>query len=456
MRIPGIMRIAVAFAALVHGSAAADDWPGWRGAAGTGASTETGLPAAWSDTQNVAWKAALRGVGVSSPIVSRRPRLRHVADRQGVEPPRSASRSGRRCLGSPSGRSPRAAPSRRDDLLRRGVRPGERPPSVDLRAAGRRRRCPPVHDKHNLASAEPGHRWRNASTRGSAPDRWWRSMRAARQVWTRHLGKEFGPSTSTGATAVRRWFSADTLFLVCYHESASYLLAVDSRTGTHAMEGRSSERAHLLQHAARRARGRRATELVVNSSAGIDAYDPPPGGRSGTSTESNQFPIPVAMHHDGVIYMSRGYRSGPYMAIRPGGRGDISGSHVVWDVPTGAPYISSLVYYDGLLYMASDVGAVTHRRRNRASRWHERLGGIFSASPVAGRRQDLFASRVGRDEWCCGPRAASARAQQDRGRFSAYRHGDCPAGGSSSGRITRSSPSALRTAAFRDEARSST
>jgi outer membrane protein assembly factor BamB len=91
------------------------------------------------------------------------------------------------------------------------------------------------------------------------------------------------------------------------------------------------------------------------------------------------------MHHDGVIYLSRGYRSGPYAAIRPGGRGDISKSHVVWHVASGAPYITSLVYYDGLLYMAGDVGIVTCVDARTGERvWRERLGGIYTASPVAG------------------------------------------------------------------------
>jgi outer membrane protein assembly factor BamB len=91
------------------------------------------------------------------------------------------------------------------------------------------------------------------------------------------------------------------------------------------------------------------------------------------------------MHHDGVIYLSRGYRSGPYAAIRPGGRGDISKSHIVWHVPTGAPYISSLVYYDGLIYMAGDVGVVTCVDAKTGERiWRERLGGIYTASPLAG------------------------------------------------------------------------
>ena len=67
----------------------------------------------------------------------------------------------------------------------------------------------------------------------------------------------------------------------------------------------------------------------------------------------------MPIQHDGVIYASRGYRSGPFAAIRPGGKGDISKSHVVWKAESGAPYVSSLVYHDGLLYMAGDVGVIS-------------------------------------------------------------------------------------------------
>ena len=92
----------------------------------------------------------------------------------------------------------------------------------------------------------------------------------------------------------------------------------------------------------------------------------------------------MAVFHEGTIYTSRGYRSGPYMAIRPGGKGDVSKSHVTWRVDTGAPYVSSLVHYNGLLYMAGDVGVLSAIDAKSGKRvWQERTGGVFTASPVA-------------------------------------------------------------------------
>jgi hypothetical protein len=36
----------------------AANWPSWRGAAGTGVSSEQNLPVRWSPTENVHWKTA--------------------------------------------------------------------------------------------------------------------------------------------------------------------------------------------------------------------------------------------------------------------------------------------------------------------------------------------------------------------------------------------------------------
>jgi outer membrane protein assembly factor BamB len=62
------------FAALITAAShteAADDWPAWRGPHGTGVAAEgSSPPIKWSETENIAWKAAVPGLGHSSPIVS--------------------------------------------------------------------------------------------------------------------------------------------------------------------------------------------------------------------------------------------------------------------------------------------------------------------------------------------------------------------------------------------------
>src|SRR5262249_58235943 len=54
---------------LFAAAARAENWPGWRGPNGDGLSSEKALPVRWSATENVRWKAALPGAGVSAPVV---------------------------------------------------------------------------------------------------------------------------------------------------------------------------------------------------------------------------------------------------------------------------------------------------------------------------------------------------------------------------------------------------
>jgi outer membrane protein assembly factor BamB len=126
-------------------------------------------------------------------------------------------------------------------------------------------------------------------------------------------------------------------------------------------------------------------EIIVNSSAGVSGHDFATGKQLWHLEEANRFPIPMPLFHDGLIYTSRGYRSSPFMAIRPGGQGNVAASHVAWRVNSGAPYISSLVHYDGLIYMVGDVGVLTVADAKTGERVHQdRVGGVYTASPVAG------------------------------------------------------------------------
>jgi outer membrane protein assembly factor BamB len=105
---------------------------------------------------------------------------------------------------------------------------------------------------------------------------------------------------------------------------------------------------------------------------------------------------PTAAPHEGIIYTSRGYRSGPFMAIRPGGKGDVAKTNVLWRVESGAPYVSSIIFYDGLIYMIGDTGIATVSDAKTGERvWQERLGGVYTASPVAGDGKVYFFSEDG-------------------------------------------------------------
>ena len=385
--------VLAAFGAVVS----AEDWPQWRGPQGTGVSTEQNLPVRWSATENVAWRADLGGVGVSSPIVLGNrvfvtSQLGAGASRQG---PRLAQGGAPDGAGERSLGAPRAAATAADTpvfLVEAFDRAsGKRVWQYRLAAVGP---MPTVHDKHNMASPSP-------VTDGTRVYAWFGTGQIVALtldgalVWQRHLGKENGPFEINWGHSSSPTVFEDTLILLCDHDPASYLLAVDTRTGRDrwkADRGRGRQ-SYSTPFVVATASG---PELVVNSSQRVDAFNPRTGAPLWHVGAPHQFPIPSPAYHDGVLYLSRGYRSGPYMAVRPGGRGDVGASHVIWQAPTGAPYISSLVYDQGLVYMASDVGGVTAIDATTGQRvWQHRIPGIFSASPVAGDGKLYFVSETG-------------------------------------------------------------
>ena len=375
---------------------AAADWPQWRGPRGIGVSDETNLPERWSATENVAWKAPISGAGISTPVVAGgqvyvTSQIGAGVTRQG---PRlvqggDAAAAGERALGARPGSE---GDGRTFFVIEAfSEADGRRLWEYRFEAAGP---LPPVHDKHNLASPSP-------VTDGQLVFAWFGSGqivaldRSGKPVWQRHLGEEIAPFEINWGHSSSPTLYEGLLLLLCDHEPASYLLALDKRTGQERWKadrgkGRASYSTPLVVETPRGA------EVIVNSSERIDAYDAKTGALLWHAGGANRFPIPMPVVHDGVIYASRGYRSGPYLAIRAGGRGDVSSSHVAWRVPTGAPYVSSLVHYQGLIYMATDNGILTIADAADGSRvWQGRVGGVFSASPVAGDGKVYLQSETG-------------------------------------------------------------
>ncbi len=85
-------------------------------------------------------------------------------------------------------------------------------------------------------------------------------------------------------------------------------------------------------------------------------------------------------------------------AIRPGGTGDLTTSHVAWQLRRGIPEIPSPLFYRGRLYLVRDGGLVQCvRPANGEVIFEERLGapGVYCASPVAANGRIYLASHPG-------------------------------------------------------------
>jgi outer membrane protein assembly factor BamB len=374
---------------------AAENWPAWRGPHATGVSPETNLPERWSATENIAWQAPLRGAGVSSPVVfgnlvfvtsqegtGVRRQGNHPSLVQGAEPGKSGERT---LTGSAESDRTRFVIAAFDRAT------GKRAWEHVLEAEGTQQG---VHDKHNLASPSP-------VTDGERVYAWFGTGQLValdmkgKVAWQRHLAKEYGTFDINWGHASSPALYKDSLILPCYHSPASYLLSVDAKTGK--TRWKADRGKDVISYSTPViVEGPAGAELVINTSEGVEAHNPETGERLWQFVEPNRFPIPVASPHQGTLYLTRGYRSGPYMAIKTGGRGDVSKTHVAWHVPTGAPYVPSAVHYNGVFYMAGENGIVNAIDAATGERlWQERIGGIFTASPVAGDGKVYLLSETG-------------------------------------------------------------
>jgi len=88
------------------------------------------------------------------------------------------------------------------------------------------------------------------------------------------------------------------------------------------------------------------------------------------------------------------------LAIKPGGAGNVTATHVAWKVERGLPYIASALYYDERVYMVKDGGMVScfNAKTGEAIYAQERIDatGSYYASPVAADGRVFFASLNGK------------------------------------------------------------
>ena len=128
-------------------------------------------------------------------------------------------------------------------------------------------------------------------------------------------------------------------------------------------------------------------ELIVSSQRRVAAYDPDSGKELWTVRGMTFEVIPTPVVGHGLVFASSG-RAGPTIAIRPGGNGDVTSSHVVWSSPRGSPFVPSGIVVGDLLYLINDMQSIltVHEAATGKLVYQERLGVAvregFSASPV--------------------------------------------------------------------------
>lgn len=355
-----VMATLILFAALTQ-NLAAEDWPEFRGPDADGHSGATGLPATWSVDQNVVWKRPVSGLAWSSPIVlgDRVYLTTSVADGEELGPGQSLRAI---CLNGESGTV-----------------------EWDVEVFHQRATDPKtdkVHRKNSHASATPvtdgKHLYVHFGTHGTA------CLTLDGSIVWKNQELKYTPVHGNGGSPVL----VDGLLVVsCDGGDVEFIVALDQNNGE--IRWKTDRTAtHLRKKFAF------GTPLVitvdgmkqiVSQGAGaVYGYEPADGSviwKVDYADGYSVVPRPVFAH--GLLYVSSGFDKAKLLAIDPGGRGDITETHVRWTLTKGAPHTPSPLVVGKELYVVSDGGVLTCADAASGEiHYQQRLGGKFSASPL--------------------------------------------------------------------------
>jgi outer membrane protein assembly factor BamB len=335
--------------------ARAENWPEFRGPTGQGHYAGKGLPIAWSTTKNVIWKRPIPGSGWSSPVVQDGRIFLTTA----VPVPGSKDQSLRAlCLDTAKG----TLLWQTKVFLQDGTK------------------APGIHSKNSHASPTPlidGKRlFVHFGHQGTA------CLDLAGKVLWRNRELRYAPVHGNGGTPVlvegRLVFSADG-------GDKQFVAALDPDTGKLIWKtDRKSEaykRFSFSTPLVIAVDGKK--QIISPASDAVMAYDPADGKEIWRAKYDGYSVIPRPVAGHGMIFLSSGYERPSLVALRTGGTGDVTSTHLAWTVSKGAPHTPSPLLVGDEVYMISDGGiASCLDARTGKAHWQERIGGGFSASPL--------------------------------------------------------------------------
>ncbi|MFO7975489.1 MAG: PQQ-binding-like beta-propeller repeat protein [Candidatus Hydrogenedentota bacterium] len=347
------------------------NWPDYRGpwknghAQAPGSTEPIGLPLTWSETENVAWKTAIPYAGHSTPVVLAGQIWLTTATEDGRE-------SFVICVDAVTGAI----------VFNKKVFDNKDPEPLGNRINNYASPSPVI---------EPGRVYVHFGSYGTAC----LDTATAQVLWERRdlpCRHYRGPGSSP-------LLYEDLLVLTFDGVDRQYVAALDKDTGEIVWKtDRSTDWDDLGEDGlpVRDGDYRKAfcTPIVIDweskpqlislaAEAGF-AYDPFTGEEIWYVEHNGHSASPRPLFGHGLVYAVTGHRQTELWAIRPGGQGNVTDSHVVWRY-TGkeVPKQPSPLLVDDLIYMVSNEGyAVCIEALTGKPVWSERIGGNFMGSPI--------------------------------------------------------------------------
>lgn len=125
------------------------------------------------------------------------------------------------------------------------------------------------------------------------------------------------------------------------------------------------------------------TQIVSAGGDRVQAHNPQTGQRTWSIYSQGEGVTPSPVVGDGLIYTSSGFEAPTIRAIRMGGQGDVTDTHIAWEQTKGVPALASPLYVKPYLYTINRSN-IMHCIEAATGEivWMERLEGVHSASPV--------------------------------------------------------------------------
>jgi outer membrane protein assembly factor BamB len=357
---------------------AGDNWPQFRGPDGNGHSDSGGLPLHWSEKSNVVWKTRIHDRGWSSPVIFGNQIWLTAAAPDGKNLYAI-------CLDKATGRIIR------DLKLFEVAKPQY------------------AHPFNTYASPTPvieaGRVYVTFGSAGTACI----DTRTFNVLWERR-DIECNHFRGAGSSPI---LFRHLLIMNFDGSDHQFVIALDKRSGkTVWLTKRSIDFKDLDQNGKPAADGdfrkgfatphiallNGRLELISLGSKAAYSYDPLTGRELWRVEERDQHSAstrPVIGH--GMIFYPSGFSAGQLLAVRTGGSGLITDTHIAWRLKRGASNKPSILLIDDLIYMIGDTGIASCVEAKTGSLvWQHRLGGEYSASPVYADGRIWFFSEEGK------------------------------------------------------------
>jgi outer membrane protein assembly factor BamB len=338
----------------------AADWTQFRGPDGSGIAAVQGLPTTWDTAKGIVWKTPLPGYGASSPMIfGDRVYLTYYTgyglnqDDPGNE---SALRQHVLCVNLADGQT----------LWDKSLEP-----------------TGPVHEYRGFQALH-GYASSTLTTDGQSLYNFFgrsgvgaMSLDGAPQ-WRTSVGeKTHGWGSGTSPVLYKN------LVIVNASVESGSLVAIDKTTGSEAWRAGGINAAWSTPVLVRTPSG--STEVIVSVKGQLQAFDPDTGKKLWWCESFDDYVCPSAIAHDGVVY-AIGARKNSAVAVRAGGRGDVTETHRLWKIRKGSN-VSSPLYHDGHLYWVHETRGTAYcvDAKTGATVYEERMTprpGRIYASPV--------------------------------------------------------------------------